>query len=101
MAMRKERPECKWYRSGKCIHTGRRKWCRPSNEDWFRQFAKPLHGVWADRVCELENPMFPAYFRITEEDIRALREGKVLTIASPAPFFIAFMEENDGCAGGV
>lgn len=93
-----ERPDCKWFRAGKCIHFERRKYCHPSDFSWF-DFAKPLHGVWVDRVCEYQNPMEPAYFRITEEDIQALREGKILTIVSPSPFFIAMMEEEDGHTG--
>lgn len=92
---KQERPDCKWYRGGKCTHTGRRKYCKPSDETWFRSFSKPLHGVWVDKVCELENPMFPAYYRITEQDIQDLREGKALTIVSPTPFFIAMLEEED------
>ena len=90
----RKRPDCKWYRSGKCIHTEHWKWCKPSDRKWFN-FAKPLHAVWVDRICELENPAEPAYFKITEADIQALREGRVLTIVSPSPFFIAMMEEDD------
>ena len=93
MAMN-ERPDCKWYRAGKCIHFERRKYCHPSDFEWFN-LAKPLHAVWVDRVCEFENPSFPAMFKITEEDIEALRNGKVLTITHPAPFFIAFMEGEE------
>lgn len=93
-----KRPDCKYYRAGKCIHGEHWKWCKVSDLSWFN-FSKPLHPIWLDRVCEYQNPMEPAYFRITEEDIQALREGKILTIVSPSPFFIAMMEEEDGHTG--
>lgn len=91
-----KRPECKYYRAGKCIHQERMKWCKASDMTWFK-YARPLHGIWIDRVCEFEDPEQPAFFKITEDDIEALRNGKVLTIVSPSPFFIALMDtEKEG-----
>ena len=89
------RPTCKWYRDGKCTHFSRRKRCHPSDASWFI-YPEPLHPVWVDQVCELTNPMEARYYKITEADIEALRNGKILTITSPSPFFIVFMgEEQD------
>ena len=86
-----DRPVCKWFKGGKCIHYKRRKHCRPSDASWF-EGAQPLHAIWIDRVCEYENPEAPAFYMITDEDIQALMEGKILTIVSPSPFFIALMD---------
>lgn len=88
-----QRPTCKWFKNGKCIHFERRKYCKPSDETWFR-FAEPLHPTWVDRVCELEDPMQPRMYKITDKDIEALKNGQILHIVSPSPFFIAYMEDT-------
>ena len=91
-----ERPVCKWMKGGKCIHYKRRKYCKPSDASWFNM-ARPLHAIWIDRVCEYEDPAAPAFYTITDEDIQALKEGKILTVFSLSPFFIQYKEgEDDG-----
>ena len=90
------RSECKWFKNDLCHRFGRHKRCKPSDGSWFN-YAKPLHPLWADQICEMQNPLSSEFLAITEKDIEALREGRVLYCIGDAPIFIALKGDDDGC----
>lgn len=83
------RSECVWCKGGFCHHIGRPKKCKPSDESWFN-FAKPMHQLWIDQMCEFANPLNNDILYVTEDDIQALKNGKIL--AFQGKIFIALKE---------
>ncbi len=84
------RNECVWCRDGSCYRKGRVRRCKPSDESWFN-FAKPVQQLWIDQMCEFQNPLNNEVLYITEDDIQALKSGKIL--AYHGEIFIALKEE--------
>ena len=90
------RTECVWHKGGFCHRYGRVRKCRPSDGKWFL-YAKKLLPLHADQICESQNPLASDFLIMTEEEIEALKEGRVLFRKLGAEtIFIALKEDNDG-----
>ena len=80
--------ECDLYSLGKCKKWDGRNKCRPSNESWFDDPDK-LEVIEMDEMCRRGSIFGNSFFKITKEQLKALKDGKVLFNRDEYGTFIA------------
>lgn len=82
-----QRPECSCYENGKCFKYREAQKCNPTTIDRFVVRLEPCE---MNEVCENGSLWGNFYFFITDEDIEALKAGKVLYMVDEYGTFIAY-----------
>lgn len=84
--------ECDCYIDGICCKMLKRYKCQPASVEWFDEKFEVIEM--AD-VCRNGSIFGNAYFAITDDDIKALKEGKVLFDLDEYGTLIAYKRSND------
>ena len=66
--------------------------CRPSSLKWFED---SFHQCDMNQVCCYTSPYGSFFFSLTDEDLEALKNGKVLFAMGEYSIFIACKEESE------
>lgn len=83
--------ECSLYKDGHCTKWRKNGKCRPSTEDWLDE---RLDVCDINAMCEKSSIFGNEYYYVTDEDIEALKSGKVLYKRSEYGIFIGYMPET-------
>lgn len=69
--------DCEFYRDGGCVKFGDRRIpkCKPATMEWFDEKFEVIE---MSAVCRNSSIFGNSYFVITDEEIEALKTGKVL-----------------------
>lgn len=67
--------ECKFLKDGKCTIGGNKYDCEPSSIEWFKDKMKVVE---IEDVCRTGSIFGNYYIGITEEQLDALKHGKIL-----------------------
>lgn len=84
--------ECSLYKDGHCTKWRKNGKCHPSSADWFDEH---LDQCEMNAMCEHNSIFGNSYFYLTDEDIDALKAGKVLFDVDEYGVFLAYKKEAD------
>ena len=82
--------ECNNYQNGNCTKWGANGKCDPTTIDMFEERIRQCA---MDAVCEHESYYGNFYFYLTDEDIIAIKAGKVLYDRGEYGIFLAYKKE--------
>ena len=82
--------ECSKYQNGSCTRWSKNAKCSPSASDWFEDRVSQCD---INAVCEHDSFYGNDYLYVTDEDIDALKAGKVLFRVGEYGVFIAYKKE--------
>ena len=86
-----EKQECDQFVNGKCKKYGKPERCEQCD---IREFDEEFTVIDMSEVCRKSSMCGNYYFLITEKDIEALRQGKVLCSVDEYGIFIALERED-------
>lgn len=79
--------DCEFYKDGGCVKFRNRRKCKPATMEWFdEEFAV----IEMSAVCRNSSIFGNSYFVITDEEIEALKNGKVLFMLDEYGTVIAY-----------
>lgn len=87
------RDKCKNYKNKKCL-----KWCKKieCSPTTISEFDEKLRMCEIDEVCEKSSIFGNSLFLLTDDDIDALKNGKVLFDVEEYGIFIAYKKVSNG-----
>ena len=88
----KERVDCRLYKNGMCNKWIKECKCRPTS---IEEFDEVLSTCEIGETCERASIFGNCFYRLTDEDIDALKAGKVLFSVDEYGFFIAYQKKED------
>lgn len=84
--------ECDLYENGMCCTYRKKHKCQPASAEWFDEKFETIEM--AD-VCRNGSLFGNDFFALTDDDINALKEGKVLFYLDEYGTFIAYKRSDD------
>lgn len=91
-------PNCPLYFDGKCGKDRRRK-CKPATREWF-EYGESFGIIDENDMCWRGSPFGNFYIQITNEDIEALKSGKILSFLDKYGIFVGFVEDSEEATDG-
>ena len=88
----KERADCRLYKNGMCNKWRKEYKCRPTS---IEEFDEVFSTCEIGETCERASIFGNCFYRLTDEDIDALKAGKVLFSVDEYGFFIAYQKKED------
>lgn len=84
---------CKLLKDGYCKKYGGKERCEPSSLEWFDEDTEELEVIEPETMCYRGSIFGNEYFKITAEQLEALKQGKVLFSLGEYGSFIALEVE--------
>ena len=88
----KERADCSFYKNGMCNKWRKEHKCCPT---LIEKFDEVFSTCEIGETCERESIFGNYLYRLTDEDIDALKAGKVLFSVDEYGVFIAYQKKED------
>ena len=82
-------PKCWLYRDGRCAKFDARRKCTPSDMSWFDEEYGRLQIIEPAEMCKQSSIFGNNFFLIDDEQLEALKQGKVLFDIAEYGTFIA------------